>query len=123
MGSDTPDQRAASSSDAAFPSGHFQVARSERADGAVVLLLSGELDIEAAPVLAAMLDKPEIADAAQLVLDLSGVTFIDSIGVGVLVKAEQHAERTHRQLLLTNVPKNVDRLLTVTGITEQFTID
>jgi len=84
--------------------------------------LFGELDLESGHTLASALRAPENAGAAQLVLDLSGVEFIDSTGMSVLVQARLSAGSTNRQFVLTNLSMAVDRLLHTAGIASHFTI-
>ena len=59
-----------------------------RVNDAVVVRVDGELDLATAPALRAALERA-LADGDQLVVDLSAVTFIDSSGLSVLVRAYQ----------------------------------
>ncbi len=60
-----------------------------------VLTVSGELDIASGPRLRAALDEildvPRARAPRGLVLDLTGVTFLGSAGLAVLVDAHEHA--------------------------------
>lgn len=60
------------------------------ANGRVRLIAVGELDIASAPLLEAALFEHR-ADEAAVVLDLAGVTFMDSSGLKVLVRAANEA--------------------------------
>jgi anti-anti-sigma factor len=53
----------------------------------LVVAAHGELDIAAVPELHAALDEARSAGFEQVVLDLTGLTFIDSAGVAVVVGA------------------------------------
>ncbi len=66
-------------------------ARCERRDGAVVVVARGELDLASADDLRTVLRGPE-AQAETVVLDLRGVTFIDSSGLSVIVGHNRRAE-------------------------------
>ena len=88
----------------------------------VVLSLFGELDLQSAPALAGVLREPRNAAAARIVLDLSGLEFIDSTGISVLVQARLQADEGGREFVLTKLPSSVDRVFSITGITSQFTI-
>ena len=59
-----------------------------RVNDTMVVRVDGELDLATAPALWAALERP-LADGDQLVLDLSAVTFIDSTGLSVLLRAYQ----------------------------------
>ena len=67
-------------------SGEFRIAESaEKVDGSSVLTLSGQLDADAAPILAAELERRLLAGQRIVHLDFSGVSFISSSGVGSLI--------------------------------------
>ena len=106
---------------AASASGHLRIEREQR-DDSVVLRLTGELDIESAAVLARVMREPATAAASRIVLDLSGVDFIDSTGISALVQARLQSGDESRQFVLTHLHRNVDRLLNIAGISSQFTI-
>ena len=71
----------------------------ERADGRVSLALAGELDLETAPRFRERLAAAE-AGADTVVVDLRGVTFMDSCGIGELVGAQQRAHHEGRRLVV-----------------------
>jgi anti-sigma B factor antagonist len=58
--------------------------------GRVRLVVVGELDLASAPLLEAALEEQNAAQVSVL-LDLAGVTFMDSSGLKVLVKASREA--------------------------------
>jgi anti-anti-sigma factor len=57
-----------------------------------------------------------------LVLDLSGVTFIDVAGVGILVRVHEEAARRGGRLPLVSVPAPVAKLMHLTGLDHQFEV-
>jgi anti-sigma B factor antagonist len=84
---------------------------------AMVLTVSGELDMASSPRLAGALDR---LDSIQrpLILDLAGLEFIDVTGLHVLLQARERAERTGVEFTLVNASRGVQRLLKLTGTTE-----
>jgi anti-sigma B factor antagonist len=60
----------------------MQVWTMRRDDGLVVLGMRGTLDIDTAPVLRDAVDGLLTEPVPQIIIDLSGVTFCDSIGLG-----------------------------------------
>jgi anti-anti-sigma factor len=89
-------------------------------DSAYVLAVSGDLDISGVEEFlrhaARLLD-----DGAHILdVDLGGVTFVDSSGLGALVRLERRATADGRQLRLANVPRAVSRVIALTGLTELF---
>jgi anti-anti-sigma factor len=91
------------------------------ADNAPVLAVSGDLDISGVKEFLDDADRLLDTGAAAIELDLGGVTFIDSSGLGALVRVQRTATVAGRQLRLTNVPRPVTRILELTGLTDLFT--
>jgi anti-sigma B factor antagonist len=90
--------------------------------GAVpVLAVSGELDLSTEHELLAHCDELLATGAPVVDVDLGAVTFIDSSGLGSLVRVQRSAEHAGRQLRLANVPRAVNRILEVTGLDDLFT--
>jgi anti-sigma B factor antagonist len=88
-------------------------------DDAIVLCPVGEFDIASVEVLrSSFLDA--LGAGHQLVVDLSGTTFLDSIALGALVSAGRQARTNGGWLRLVNPPENVRRALAVTEIDKVF---
>lgn len=80
------------------------------------LVLSGRLDVHAAPDVRLALAAAVDAGEGELVLDLAAVEAVDATGLGVLVSAHRRAQRAGRTLVLEDVPDQVVRLLLVTRL-------
>ncbi|TDQ00972.1 STAS domain-containing protein [Labedaea rhizosphaerae] len=92
--------------------------------GAVVITAEGEADTVTAPVLRRELTAAleEIGEAGTvLVLDATGVTFIDSTGLAELIRANQQCETKQIPLRLVTSPE-LYRILELTGLIEIFAI-
>jgi anti-sigma B factor antagonist len=87
-------------------------------DGAVVVSLTGELDIRSSPELQDVLAAAQSGDARTVVVDLSGLQFIDSTGLRVLLRAKRHANDGGSELRVRNAPAEVRRLLQIAGVLE-----
>jgi anti-anti-sigma factor len=98
---------------------HFRVDFVEHGSS-VILALSGELDVASSPELEAELDRA--ADRELVVVDLRELEFIDSTGLGVLVKAHQQAEEAGRRFALVRGLGQVQRLLGLTGLSDQLPV-
>jgi anti-anti-sigma factor len=91
-------------------------------DGAAVVALAGEMDVASAGVVSRRLS--ELVDSgADIVIDLSALEFIDSTGLGVLVRAGAHARERGRTLRLRAPGENVASALAVTGLDRVFTVE
>jgi anti-sigma B factor antagonist len=88
----------------------------------ITLTVLGELDLVSSPTLAEELDRAIGSDAAVIVLDLRRLSFMDSTGLHVLVKAHQRAQEGGRRFVMTKGGDQVQRVLDLTGITELVTI-
>ena len=91
--------------------------RDAAADGAVVLVLEGELDLSATPLLRARVD--EVGGGA-LALDLRRATFIDSAVLKELLRARSELAARDGRLVLVGVPPPIRRLLDLTRTSELF---
>jgi anti-sigma B factor antagonist len=96
---------------------------SERHDGALgIIILVGEVDIyTAAPFKERML---ELLDGGveKLLVDLSGVTFIDSTALGVLIGGLRRVHDAGGMMALVVTTSVVERVLTITGLDRVFEI-
>ncbi len=90
--------------------------RSDR-DGVVhTICVGGELDLANADRLERELTRVEATDAQSIVVDLSGLSFIDSSGVRLLVNAHARSRSDGGRLALLRGPQAVQRIFELTGI-------
>jgi anti-sigma B factor antagonist len=92
----------------------------ERDGPTVRLVLTGEIDLSAAPDVAVHAEQALAGDPEIVVVDLSAATFLDSSGIGALVVLTNAAERKTTTLQLKPGPPNVMRVLDLVGLTETF---
>ena len=86
----------------------------------VVLLLEGELDVAAAAEAHKRLICVELRPGMDLVLDLSGLTFMDSTGIRFVLQARDHALRHGARLLVVPGSERIMRVLELVGLCEQL---
>ena len=91
-------------------------------DGVVTVTVVGEVDTFTAPVLRASLDTQLEQSPRELVIDLSGVQFLGSAGLAVLVETQKAARSRDVGLRLIATTRAVTRPLEVTGLIDLFTI-
>lgn len=85
-------------------------------EGSVCVRVHGEVDLSTSPELGEMLRR-EISGGRSVVLDLSGVTFIDSSGLNTLIRALRLCEANGGSLELAPVlPAQVRRVFEITGL-------
>jgi stage II sporulation protein AA (anti-sigma F factor antagonist) len=83
----------------------------------VKVTLSGELDHHSAESVRGALDAL-ISDpmVKELVLDMSGVQFMDSSGLGVILGRYRALTERGGRLLLSGVPVSIDRIFRIAGL-------
>lgn len=88
-------------------------------DGRIVVHVAGEVDLANAPELDEQLATVMGQSPTQLIVDLTNVTFMDSTGLGVLVRALKRSreQEIRLDLIVTN-----ERVLKVIGITGLDTV-
>ena len=96
----------------------------EKVQGEVVtvLALSGRLDTITSPKLQRILSE-EIQQADKVELDFSGVDYISSAGLRVLLSGEKSSKASGKTMALKNVSPEVMKIFEITGITETLSIN
>jgi anti-sigma B factor antagonist len=89
----------------------------QRAPDEVTIQLAGEIDVltvtELSTVVNELLGDDQLI---RIVLDMSGVTFCDSQGLGTLVVLSRKAQHAQVVLALANVGEFLMRVLDITGL-------
>jgi anti-sigma B factor antagonist len=88
----------------------------EQTPDEVVFHLAGEIDVLTVAKLSAMVNETLLEPPSRIVLDMSGVTFCDSQGLGTLVVLSRKAQHARAVLALTNVGDFLLRVLDITGL-------
>ena len=88
-----------------------------------VVPVQGRIDATAAPALAAIVRETVEAGGVRILLDLSGVTFLDSSGLRVLVTAREQLAASSTELVLRNPSTNLRRILQISGLDQLITVD
>lgn len=90
-------------------------------DPAGAVVVTGDVDMAGGPVLEAAILEREGTD--PVVIDLGGVSFIDSSGLRSLLGASRRAAGRGSHVVLRQVGPEVTRLLEITSTTDQFEIE
>jgi anti-sigma B factor antagonist len=97
------------------------IAGVDERDGAVVVQLTGELDLYNAHAVRDALFAIAAGRPDRVVVDLSAVTFIDSTGLGVLIEARTRLEN-RRAFLLAAPGLETRRALEISGLDRHFVV-
>lgn len=91
-------------------------------DGRTVVQVVGEIDVYTAPQLRERLDQEIEAGRYDLVVDLSGVSFMDSTGLGVLVGRLKQIRLNDGSMRLVCAHDRVLKVFVITGLDKVFAI-
>lgn len=91
--------------------------------GPAVLAVCGELDGNTAPQFRACLDGLIAAGEQTVVLDLGGLTFMDSKGIGVLVWAAKRLRGADGDLVLRSPTPQTVIILQISGLDRVLTVE
>jgi len=86
----------------------------------VLLQPAGELDLSTASQLQDALDELRLTGWRHIVVDLRGLTFMDSTGLALILAADRDAERDGWTLEIIDGPAPIARLLELTGLDARF---
>jgi anti-anti-sigma factor len=84
--------------------------------GRTVLRFHGEIDLAAADEIAPLLDRATARPGARVVLDLSGITFLDASGLRLLTRARNRVLDEGGELHLVCSHPLTLRVLRITGL-------
>jgi anti-sigma B factor antagonist len=90
------------------------------ADGYQVVTVTGELDIATAEQAYSYISGVIDGWPTPVSVDVSGVTFCDASGLGVLAKAARHARQAGRQLSLISARPSLLKIMRITGLDRAF---
>lgn len=85
--------------------------------------VKGEVDVYTAPELREKLLPLCERNQHKVVVDLAEVTYMDSMGLGVLIGAYKASQRADGELVITGATARVERLFNITGLNELITIE
>jgi anti-sigma B factor antagonist len=94
-----------------------------RREGAhTIISVTGEIDVYTAPTLRERLNEVVANGEYQLIVDMAGVDFLDSTGLGVLVGGLKRARSHEGSLQLVCDQEKILKVFRITGLTKVFPI-
>ncbi len=91
-------------------------------DDVQVFELTGSLDIATSPTVRAALTSASERESHRLIVDLIGVEFLDSTGLGALIGAQRRAKEFGGEVRLVAKEGQILRLLRITGLLKVFAV-
>jgi anti-sigma B factor antagonist len=94
--------------------------RSRVADHIVIMELEGRFDASVVPMVSKWFD--EHPETSNIIVDLGGVRFIDSLGLSTLVKGLKRCRQHQGDLYLCNLQQSVLMVFELTRLNQAFKI-
>lgn len=83
----------------------------------LVIFLKGELDEYTAPMTRNAIDKLLLGyKSADIIFDLSDLTFMDSTGIGVLISKYKQLKNADSKIYVRKPSKNIDKIFNMAGL-------
>jgi anti-sigma B factor antagonist len=89
-------------------------------NGYQIVSVTGELDIATAELAYSYLSEVIDGRLAPVTVDLSGLTFCDASGLGVLARSARYARQKGRQLALASARPSLLKIMRITGLDRAF---
>ena len=83
---------------------------------AYVIRITGELDLAGCPALESALREAERTKAERIIVDLEALTFIDSVGLGTLLKTSRRSASDGNRLEITRGKGHPAKMFRLTGL-------
>jgi anti-anti-sigma factor len=93
----------------------LEISREPGSNGRLIARLTGKLSLE---TVSGFLQETRPIDAEKLVLDMAGISFLDSAGVGALVQLFVHRRSQSKGLALAALTMQGKAVLQVAGLTK-----
>jgi anti-sigma B factor antagonist len=109
-------------SDGGASGGALRISRSERGERSYLLEVAGELDLQNSPSLRAEVSAvlEQVPVPAHIELDLTGVTFMDSLGLGTLIVGRRICAQLGVRLTVSNPSPFVAQIIELSGFSSQL---
>ena len=92
-----------------------------RRNGAGIVRVSGEIDLPNVHLLAEMLDAA-LGDRRTIIVDLAGVSTIDSTGLNVLIRVHERCALRQANMAVVFTSRNLRRIFSVLSLEDVFGI-
>lgn len=92
-------------------------------DGTIYVELAGEIDAYTAPKVKEKLMEAAKGDNVKMNIDLSGVNYMDSTGLGVFVGIFKQLRAHNGEMKLTGMTERLQRLFDITGLADVMDIN
>jgi anti-sigma B factor antagonist len=95
---------------------------SRNTDSVAILELTGRFDSHVAPLVKEWMDKTIGAGKSKVVVNLTGVTFVDSTALSMLVQGMKRCREQHGDLILCGMQQRVRMIFELTRLDRAFEV-
>jgi anti-sigma B factor antagonist len=95
---------------------------SEHRGSVAIIRLEGDFDLHSSAQVRSAVEELVGEGGNEVYLDLSGVDFLDSSGLGTLVGLQKRANRSQVQMALCGLTPQLQKIIDVTHLRDAFTI-
>ena len=88
--------------------------------GVRLLRLTGELDMAGVDQLERLLTPDQTPEGATFVIDMRGLSFIDSSGLRALIMADERVRDEGGRFMVVRGPDRVNEILEMTGVAQRI---
>ena len=88
--------------------------------GVRLLRLTGELDMAGVDQLERLLSPDQTPEGATFVIDMRGLSFIDSSGLRALIMADERVRDEGGRFIVVRGPDRVNEILEMTGVAQRI---
>jgi len=94
----------------------------KKIENRVIIELDGSLDIYTSLDLKSALEEHVNAESFEVIIDMEGLNYIDSSGIGILIKALNYVQGLNGKLCVANLKPVIEKVFKVSGLTSYFEI-
>lgn len=87
-----------------------------------LVLLKGSLDMYSSLELKNRTDKIPVSNQTEIIIDFAHINFVDSSGIGTLIKIFHQIKEAGGKLYLTNLKPPIEKVFKVAGLMNLFPI-
>jgi len=96
--------------------------KTRSAGDVIIFELAGRFDNYSTPAIAEQLDQIVQQNSPKIIVDLSGVSFVDSTGLATLVQGMKRSRQQNGDLLLCGLQRSVYMIFELTRLDKAFYI-
>ncbi len=94
----------------------------KKEDKRILIGLDGSLDIYTSLDLKAALEEHVQGEGPEVIIDMEKLNYIDSSGIGILIKALNYVQGLNGKLSVANLKPVIEKVFKVSGLTTYFEI-